>query len=502
MQDFLAETAAVCSVVPACSFGLNIRKKWLFASSLQDMSQLAGTCHHASWEHENLVGKHDEWGGFCTQQSAVYPDALCETIVQIIRPLFPLCEPAFDASAAHLSDCVPRKGVSDPPHAFQDGAGIHSVPDWSVPPSTAKPLPGSLRHSLLQWLSDHRIPTRLQWHVQSSKDSPLFTMDEIGEPRAIFSSWFQSAFGVASVDWSVPEGQPYCLHALQCLSKCLGDRDRALWHCLLQGGPTGYDGDIPPSNVFLPALPNKDRTELAVCFGNWKGAEDSPALLQSLVQEEMDKGFLEEVESLAHAQQRWGDRVGVGRMNVVQAPGKAPRLIVDSSVCGTNGACYVPESYQLPLLESIRFSSPMRECSAVIGGFSLDIRAAHKTVRVRERDRDLLGVGLQDGDSYRFFFYKVCPFGATFSSHWFLQRVSGFLVRFLHGSSLTLRCSKTVVQLIKQRCTPLFCACGQLVVVAVPSAGYKSLPSRQDGVGGVPPCFGRCFPSPTCTLSL
>ena len=88
VQDFLAETAAVCSVVPACSFGLNI---------------------HASWEHENLVGKRDEWGGFCTQQSTVYPDGLCETIVQIIRPLFPVCEPPFDASVANLSDCVPKK---------------------------------------------------------------------------------------------------------------------------------------------------------------------------------------------------------------------------------------------------------------------------------------------------------------------------------------------------------------------------------------------------------
>ena len=189
----------------------------------------------------------------------------------------------------------------------------------------------------------------------------------------------------------MPEGQPYCLHALQCLSECLGDRDRALRHCLLQGVPTGYDGDIPPSNVFLPALPSEDRTELAVCFGNWNGVEDFPALLQSLVQEEMDKGYLGEVASLAYAQQRCTDRVAVGRMNVVQAPGKAPRLLVDSSVCGTNGTCYVPESYQLPLLECIRFSSPMRECSSVIGGFSLDIRAAHKTVRVRERDRGLLG---------------------------------------------------------------------------------------------------------------
>ena len=80
------------------------------------MSQLAGECNHASWEHENLVGKRDEWGGFRTQQSAVYPDGLCETIVQIIRPLFPRCAPPLDASVAYLNDCVPKKGASDPPH--------------------------------------------------------------------------------------------------------------------------------------------------------------------------------------------------------------------------------------------------------------------------------------------------------------------------------------------------------------------------------------------------
>ena len=59
------------------------------------MSQLAGTCHHASWERENLVGKRDEWGGFRTQQSAVYPDGLCETQMACVRPLFSFFGPFF-----------------------------------------------------------------------------------------------------------------------------------------------------------------------------------------------------------------------------------------------------------------------------------------------------------------------------------------------------------------------------------------------------------------------
>ena len=184
----------------------------------------------------------------------MYPDGLCETIVQIIRPLFPRCAPLLDASVAYLNDCVPKKGASDPPHSLQDGAGIYSVPDWSVPPATAKPLPGDLRRSLLQWLSDRRVPIRLQHHVRSCEDSPLFSTDEVGELRTIFAAWFQSSFGITSVDWSVPPGQPYCLHALQCLSECLEDRDRSLWHCLLQGVPAGFDGDIPAMSSFQPFL--------------------------------------------------------------------------------------------------------------------------------------------------------------------------------------------------------------------------------------------------------
>ena len=38
-----------------------------------------------------------------------------------------------------LAETAALCSVVDPPHAFQDGAGIYSVPDWSVPPATAKP---------------------------------------------------------------------------------------------------------------------------------------------------------------------------------------------------------------------------------------------------------------------------------------------------------------------------------------------------------------------------
>ena len=58
---------------------------------------------------------------------------------------------------------------------------------------------------------------------------------------------------------------------------------------------------------------------------------------------------------------------------------------------------------------------------------SLDISAAHKTSRVRESERGLLGIQVRD----RFFFYAVAPFGASFSAHWW-QRLAGFWVRVAH----------------------------------------------------------------------
>ena len=84
------------------------------------------------------------------------------------------------------------------------------------------------------------------------------------------------------------------------------------------------------------------------------------------------------------------------------------------------------------MLSSVRHSFPMREFAGTASAFSIDIEAAHKTVRVREQDRGLLGLRTElPGQPAKYYFYKVCPFGAVFSALWF-ARVGAFLVRVLH----------------------------------------------------------------------
>ena len=127
----------------------------------------------------------------------------------------------------------------------------------------------------------------------------------------------------------------------------------------------------------LPAPSSPFRA--CVCFGPCnlprQGAESDPASLQQLIQAEKDAGFVREFPSWEAAQAHFGaDRVAVGRVHIVHAPGKKPRLVVDSSVCHTNQACRVPEKSCLPSLGDIRSAFPLREDIEEVSAFSADIR--------------------------------------------------------------------------------------------------------------------------------
>ena len=99
--------------------------------------------------------------------------------------------------------------------------------------------------------------------------------------------------GIAEVNWQVDDGQPYCLHALQALSSLIMDKDTSLFPCLIEEVPTGFNKNIPKSNVF--AQRKSDSTidaKLLLCEGNWSSAEANPNLLRQLVAKEVEAGCL------------------------------------------------------------------------------------------------------------------------------------------------------------------------------------------------------------------
>ncbi|CAE7341487.1 unnamed protein product, partial [Symbiodinium sp. KB8] len=190
--------------------------------------------------------------------------------------------------------------------------------------------------------------------------------------------------------------------------------------------PTGFKQDIPLSGCFAPSGRAVEEDSLSIAMENWQGAEADPLLLEELVQVEVDSGWLRCIDSLEDARKIWPN-VAVGKLNIVHSAGRKPRLVVDSSICGTNSACLIPERSSLPTLQSIQCAWPLRGRHEPVAAWSIDVKSAHKSIRVRESEQGLLGIRVGP----KLFFYKVCPFGAAFSAFWF-ARLGAFFVRTLH----------------------------------------------------------------------
>ena len=159
--------------------------------------------------------------------------------------------------------------------------------------------------------------------------------------------------------------------------------------------------------------------DLAICDRNRRGAKENPEVTRDLWQKELDEGWLEEVPS-AEAQERL-KHVAMGKLSVVFTA-------LRSSWIPQYAAPTLPVSYYndttFRRLLACRSRSRSGEVKASWGFFSLDIKAAHKTVRAKESERGRVGVQL-DGKHYC---NRVCPFGA---GCWF-QRVSSFFISAIH----------------------------------------------------------------------
>ena len=151
-------------------------------------------------------------------------------------------------------------------------------------------------------------------------------------------------------------------------------------------------------------------------------------LSKQLLQKDIDGGHLFEIPGgQAAARARWRKNLAAGKLGVVHAPGKKPRLIGDGSVSGANARSRILEKVRLPTLHSLqRFLSaapPEMSWTALC----FDVRGAHKLFKVRE-DEQGFSCFVLDG---KWYCYRSCYFGCRWAAYWF-SRLGGLLVRLLH----------------------------------------------------------------------
>ena len=196
----------------------------------------------------------------------------------------------------------------------------------------------------------------------------------------------------------------------------MGDPDTAIFPYLLEGVPIGSDVPIAPSNCF-PLQPTPEDYQpplLSVHHTNWASAEESPEVVQTLIDKEVDAGWVQKFHgTLAEAQSHFEHGLAIGKLGLALSETRPPWLVLDSTICGVNPQCIMPERTTLPTIKDVMRSYPLRGKPCDLGGVSFDVRSAHKQVAVNKKYHGHLCFQHQG----QLYYYTVCPFGAVFSAH-------------------------------------------------------------------------------------
>ena len=172
VQAYLRAINADLVCVPACAFGCDSHQRWVFAGSWRALQQLAGSCTHGP----RVLVSH-------SQQTAALPELLAQGYAHAVLPLFRLAPKFQDLGVAQIQLLLPRKSPDAFPRANQDGGGIFSYPDWSVPPLGVTDIFRDVRHDLTEFLLDLCVPARLRKHVAEKSELPLFSDQEVQRIR-------------------------------------------------------------------------------------------------------------------------------------------------------------------------------------------------------------------------------------------------------------------------------------------------------------------------------
>ena len=171
---------------------------------------------------------------------------------------------------------------------------------------------------------------------------------------------------------SIPEGQPYRLHLLHALAEHFHDQDSALPSLLMEGVPAGIFDELPTSNHWQQrprdvADDSLDNVQLSRCTGNWAKAERDPALLNSLLQKEIDAGHVKPFPgNRQDAEAKWPQRTAIGKQTTATHASFSTAPFAMPTPCAA--------------FQSTSLSPPRKKCS-VLSSFWRQMRgmARHST---------------------------------------------------------------------------------------------------------------------------
>ena len=209
---------------------------------------------------------------------------------------------------------------------------------------------------------------------------------------SLFLSDIQRAFNIDDSDWhhmvQRQPGQPFRLELWKFLLKLWGDTDVDLIPQLKLGVRLGVNQTLIPS----PIWPLRDADQVAdqPLSGQWSGADENPQIASDLLQEEVESGWIEEITGGEDALRKQFPQVASGKLNLVIAPGRSPRLVVDSSVSGVTANTCIPNRMSLPRISDVISAAPDSPTSEACVQLTLDVAKAHRRIKIHPDDGGLL----------------------------------------------------------------------------------------------------------------
>ena len=422
MRQFTPYLASVA----ACAHGMNAFKSWLFCCNHPDVMLLASVCSHPKGTHPSLSGKRSSDGTFLARLTALYPQSLADAVADIFKSALSVGK--HEVPFRQWEQLLPaRSPLSVPKRRIEDGCGTCSSASWVVPhePDAFAGLRQAWSETLR---STGLLPQVLQRLGSSDKAAPV--SDEELQP---FLSALRHWLGVfCEAVWNtcleVTLGQPFRLHLWPILAEISRDPDSRFTDQLVSGVSLGVRCQLQPCTVMAPGLPpDADPRPLECCASAWQSALLDSATVDKLLQEELQQGWIREVPGGLAALREQYRLCAVGKLGLVKATGRPPRLVVDSSVSAVTENTVLPNRSCNPTLAHLRRCLPLSSACEDLTALVLDVSKAHRRIKIRPQDQGLLCFHHQG---------KLCQcltlnFGARASSYYW-SRTAGLLCRLLH----------------------------------------------------------------------
>ncbi|OLP79315.1 hypothetical protein AK812_SmicGene40408 [Symbiodinium microadriaticum] len=409
-----ALAAPVCSKHSICRFrsgGCCVLHGWCFIFQVLDV------CTHTSF-----VGKRDGLG-FLSRRTAEYPDQLASSLARLCAPFLTKLGSCTDFSGWRA---LLPPNPSWPLHScrVEDGGGTTSTACWLQPPSDD--VLHDLRHRWSRRLFDAGLCMRIAAHLQlAPKEPPL--ADSAVEPflQDLFDAFQVPPAAQADLLYIAP-GQPLRLRLLKFLLSKLQDPEAAFCDQLESGVSLGVGSVLEPSSHWPTRDAEHIMPDLHICEGAWQSAESQPDIVHSLLDEELQEGWISEYASLEDIQSEF-PQVALGRLGLVLAEGRSARLVVDSSISGVTSSSAIPNCISNPRIEDVSACAPSYVPPDPWVGASIDVKKAHRRMKIAAHERALLAFSFRG----RYFTSNCLNFGARASS-WYWSRLAGSLLRLSH----------------------------------------------------------------------